>query len=336
MNIDISHITIPLEFEKISDIYLPADNIMAGVVYPGARSIEHQKDLLDVLQFILVECKKQEKIDFSLHFIHEKKRIMFRGHIIETLEGRVYDLRKLSNSIPDIHKLGYRENYTELLLSEKLNTGGLVFMCGETGQGKSTTAAAAIAYRLKTYGSFCLTIEDPIEIPLQGFYDGDNGKRGVCYQTQVSEDQIEESIKGALRSYPSVSNSILFLGEIRSSAMAHEVLKIAANGHLVFSTMHGFDLISSLERFVQMASSFKNTKKEEVISMFSLVFRLAIHQKLVAQANGVKKVEPKVIFSSGPTSSIANRIKTGQISMLATDIDQQNMILRQGKSILTQ
>ena len=334
MNIDISHITIPAEFDSLSDIYLPVEDLTSGVIYPGPRSIAELPDYLDVLQFILKECKKIDKVDFSLHLYHEKRKIIFRVHVIESLDGKIYDLRKLSTKIPDIKQLGYRDNYTELLLSEKLNNGGLIIMCGETGQGKSTTAAASICYRLKKYGSFCLTIEDPVEIPLQGFYPGENGKTGVCYQTQVSEEGIEEAIKGALRSYPSVSNSILFLGEIRSSAMANEVLKIAANGHLVFSTMHGFDLISSIERFVQMASSHKNTKKEEVISMFSLVFRLAIHQKLIRQSNGTRKVDPKVIFSSSPVSNVANRIKTGNVQLLATDIEQQNMMLKQGRSIL--
>lgn len=333
---DITHITIPQEFHRLSDIYIPHDKWQDGILFPGAVSIESCPAMFDIMQCIYDECKQVKDVDFAMQFIHENKKIMFRGHIIDTLEGRIYDLRRLSQNVPDMHKLGYKENYTELLISEKLNAGGLVLLCGETGQGKSTTASSAILYRMKKYGAFCLTIEDPIEMPMQGIYIGEDGKRGVCYQTQVKEEQIEEAIKGSLRSYPSVSNSMLFLGETRSSAMAYEVLKIAANGHLVFTTLHGFDLISSLERFVQMASSHKNTKKEEVMSMFSLVFRLAIHQRLSPPINGVRKLDAKILFSSSSISSVANRIKGGNIGLLSTDIEQQNMMLKSGKSILNQ
>lgn len=333
---DISEITLPQVFHSISDLYIPATNDLSGTIFfPGVRSLEDFPEMTDIVQHLKMACTEQiDKIDFSIQLKHENIKIMYRVHKIFSMDGTVFCLRKLSHNIPDIHQLGYTENYTELLITEKINTGGLILMCGETGQGKSTTTAAAIVYRLKKYGAFCLTIEDPIEMPLQGFYDGPGGKKGMCIQTEVGEEHIEEAIKGALRSYPSVQNSVLFLGEIRTAAMANEVLKIAANGHLVFSTLHGFDLISSLQRFVDMASSHKNTKREEVISMFSLVFRLAIHQKLHAPINGKRKVDPKVIFSSSPISQVANRIKSGNLQMLSTDIEMQNMMLRQGKSIV--
>lgn len=48
-------------------------------------------------------------------------------------------------------------------------------------------------------------------------------KKGVCFQTNVDTDGVPEAIKSSLRCYPSVSNSILFLGETRDSLMAAEV-----------------------------------------------------------------------------------------------------------------
>lgn len=333
---DISEITLPNTFHSVSDIYIPAQNDIGGTIFfPGVKSLNDYPELTDIVQHLKLACGEQkDKIDFSIQLKHEEIKIMYRVHKIFSMEGVVYCLRKLSNNIPDIHQLGYTENYTELLITEKINTGGLILMCGETGQGKTTTTAAAIVYRLKKYGAFCLTIEDPIEMPLHGFYDGPDGKKGMCIQTEVGEEGMEEAIKGALRSYPSVQNSVLFLGEIRSASMANEVLKIAANGHLVFSTLHGFDLVSSLQRFVDMATSHKNTKREEVISMLALVFRLAVHQRLHPAINGKRKVDPRVLFSPGPVSTVANRIKTGNLQMLSTDIEMQNMALKQGKSIV--
>lgn len=336
-NRKIEHLTVPIELlEGITDFYLvekeKEEDISGCLVYPGALSPVAQ--LEDLILQLLKDCRAQERIDFNLHYsLDNNEKILFRGHTINSLEGRVWCLRKLSNTVPDIQSLGYKPPYTEILISDKLNNGGLVIMCGETGQGKSTTAAAAILYRLKEYGSFCLTIEDPIEMPLQGKYIGKGGN-GICYQTTAGEDEIEEAIKGALRSYPSVSNSILFLGEIRTSAMANEVLKIAANGHLVFTTLHALDLNSALERFVQMAAGHKNTNRDEVINLFSIVFRLAIHQKLIPNKTGGKRLDAKLLFSSNGLSQVANKIKTGDLKLLGNYIEQQNMLVGRGESIL--
>lgn len=333
MKMNISHLTIPRDFHEISDLYVPEEIPMAGIMYPGAHPIESRPEYNDIIFFLLTEAKKKNKLEFSLELEHEGMRIIFRGHSIVSIEGKVFIFRRLPSFIPDIEELGMPKNIIELLSHDRLNQGGLVIIAGETGQGKSTTAAASIAYRLRTYGSFCLTIEDPVELPLQGFYEG-NGKRGVCFQTYAEGEQIFDAIKSSLRCYPSVSNSILFLGETRDAMMASEVLKIAANGHLVITTMHGADLMTSLKRFLSLAMSYKNANEAEVKSMFSSVFRLVIHQRIEVQYNGKKKIRPQVLFSPSATSNIATRLRTGNLEMLATEIQNQNMILAKGSSIV--
>jgi Tfp pilus assembly pilus retraction ATPase PilT len=333
MKINISHITIPKDFHEISDLFIPEDVPQAGIIYPGAYPIDSKPEYNDIIHFLLSEAKKKNKLEFSLELDHEGHRIIFRGHHIISVEGKVFIFRRLPSFIPDIEDLGMPKNIIELLSHDRLNQGGLLIIAGETGQGKSTTAAASIAYRLKTYGSFCLTIEDPVELPLQGFYEG-AGKRGVCFQTAAEGEGIFDAIKSSLRCYPSVSNSILFLGETRDAMMASEVLKIAANGHLVVTTMHGADLATSLKRFLSLAMSYKNANEAEVKSMFSAVFRLIIHQKMEVQYNGKKKLRPQVLFSPSSTSSIATRLRTGNLEMLATEIQNQNMMLAKGASLI--
>lgn len=333
MKIDISHITIPDNFHAISDFYIPEEVPRSGILYPNAELIEDNSDYNDIVYFLLEEAKKQKKLEFSLELEHEGIRILFRGHHIISTEGKVFIFRRLPSIIPDISDLGMPSSIIELLSHEKLNNGGLIIIAGETGQGKSTTAGAAIAYRLNKYASFCLTIENPVELPLQGFYETEKG-RGVCFQTQVEDDDIEAAIKSSLRCYPSISNSILFLGEIRDGMMASEVLRIASNGHLVITTMHGGNLIGSLKRFLSLATSYKNANEADTKSMFASVFRLAIHQELEVKANGKKQIRPNVLFSSGDASAIANRLKTGNLELLSTDIQNQNNALQRGQSIL--
>lgn len=337
MRIDISHITLPEGFHEITDFYLPEEAPMQGIKYPGAETLNRNPQFNDIAYFLVEEAKKKNKLEFSLELFHEGKRILMRGHYIISIEGKVFIFRRLPSYIPKIEDIGMPSNIIELLLHERLNSGGLVIIAGETGQGKSTTAAASIAYRLKMYGSFCLTIEDPVELPLQGFYENKNDptKRGVCFQTSAEGDEIFDAIKSSLRCYPSVSNSILFLGETRDATMASEVLKIAANGHLVVTTMHGADLMTSLKRFLNLAMSFKNSNETEVKSMFASVFRLLIHQKLETTGTGKKRIKPQILFSPNSASVIASRLRGGGLEMLATEIQNQNNMILKGVSLGT-
>ena len=336
MRINISHITLPEDFNKMTDFYIPDEAPLFGIMYPGPIQIVKAKEYADVVNVLVSEARKKERLEFSLELIHETKRIILRGHSIQSVEGKVYIFRRLPSYVPKIEEIGMPQNIIELLLNDRLNNGGLIIIAGETGQGKSTTAAASIAYRLKTYGSFCLTIEDPVELPLQGFYENplNPNLKGVCFQTSVENENIADAIKSSLRCYPAISNSILFLGETRDAAMAFEVLKIALNGHLVVTTLHGADLMVSLRRFINLAMSHKNANEQEVKAMFASAFRLMIHQRMEHLPNGKKKIRPTVLFSPGPSSSIATRLRSGNLELLATEIQNQNMVLIKGGSLI--
>ncbi len=337
MRIDISHLTLPEGFNQITDFYIPNDAPMYGILYPGPKQLINRKEYSDIINVMVQEARKKNNLEFGLELKHDKYRIILRGHSIDSVEGKVYIFRRLPSYIPKIEEIGMPNNIIELLLNDRLNNGGLVIIAGETGQGKSTTAAASIAYRLKTYGSFCLTIEDPVELPLQGFYDNPTNPnlKGVCFQTSVEAEGVQDAIKSSLRCYPAISNSILFLGETRDAAMAAEVLKIAANGHLVVTTMHGADLMVSLRRFINLAMSLPNANENEVKSMFASVFRLMIHQKMEHLPNGKKKIKPTILFSPSSSSSIATRLRSGGLELLATEIQNQNMMLAKGGSIMS-
>lgn len=336
--IDISHLTLPDNFHSITDFYLPAENPTYGLYYPGPELIMNNKLLGDFARVLLDETLQlNPKTHFNLEFVFNGRRIIIRGHSIESTEGKVFIYRRLPSYIPKFEELQIPDKISEILLSERLNSGGLVIVAGETGQGKSTTAGAMISYRLRHFGSFCLTIEDPVELPLQGFYENDKDPslKGVCFQTNIEEDGIFDAIKSSMRCYPSINSSILFLGETRDPIMASEVLKVAANGHLVVTTMHGADINSSLRRFLTLASSVPNANEQEVRLLFSTVFRLLVHQRLDKLPNGKKKIRPQVLFSPSHTSPVANRLRgNGNLDLLATEIAHQNQQIQQGNSIL--
>lgn len=333
--LDARAITLPEEFIDMSDFYIPAESPEHSILFPGAIQVEEKPEFFEIISLMVKKAKEYEGLEFSMDIMKDGEKHIFRGHSIESVEGKIFIFRRLPSFIPSISEIGMPKGIIELLSHKRLNQGGLVIIAGETGQGKSTTAAATIAYRLEKYSSFCLTIENPVEMPLQGVYpsDTEEGMQGVCFQTDVKDEMILEAIKSSLRCYPSVSNSILFLGETRDANMAAEVLSIAANGHLVITTMHGSDLITSLKRFINLAvASGKNTP-EEVYSIFSSVFRLLIHQRMERLSDGKKRIRPTILFSKDANSIVSTRIKTNKVEMLSTELMEQNKAVMSGKSI---
>lgn len=334
--IDISGITLPDDFDKMSDAYMTLDNLKGTVIYPGAKSLMRNPMFYDFFEKASEIIQKKTKKVFSLKFTHEDKLLLFRAQVFQSVEGKIVVLRRLPSIVPDISKLGFSNNLVELLTHERLNKGGLIIIAGETGQGKSTTAASIISHRLKKFSSFALTIEDPVELPLQGFYQNekDSSKRGVCFQMDAEDFNMIEAIKDSMRCYPSISNSILFLGETRDSEAAHEVLKVANNGHLVITTMHGNDIKGTLHRFINLAASAPNANANDTRITFGNVFRLLIHQEMEINAvTGKRKAIPQILFSQDSSSRIANAIRENGVDMLSTEIDMQKSALRRNEKI---
>jgi type IV pilus assembly protein PilB len=96
---------------------------------------------------------------------------------------------------------------------------------GPTGSGKTTTLYAALA-ELNKSGVNISTIEDPIEMKLEGIT-----------QTQV-ETAIDMSFARMLRSLLRQDPDILLVGEIRDLETAKIAMQAALTGHLVLATLH--------------------------------------------------------------------------------------------------
>lgn len=309
--------------EIISDWYLPADNPLGGFVYPGALSIQEHPALYEMANELLKQAKQKTEQGYAEFVIKASDRA-FRGHPIDTVTGRVYALRLLPLVVPPLDKLGMPAALRQILMHKKLERGGLVMVCGETGQGKSTTCAATVKERMETYGSFCLTIEDPPEMPLNGTHG-----KGRCLQTEVEQGQWGNAMRGAMRSYPAQSGSMLYVGETRDPETAAEVLRIATNGHLVLTTFHAESVESAIQRFKSMASAIM--VESEVREVMASCFRLALHQRLKEEIDRTtqrprKQLEMEFLISSGHISQVARKIR-GAGESLNNEIQMQKMTL---------
>ena len=116
---------------------------------------------------------------------------------------------------------------------------GIVLATGPTGSGKTTTLYAALC-KLYDPRKKIITIEDPVEYELTGINQIPvNPKRGLSFAT---------GLRSILRQDP----DIIFVGEIRDGETAEIAIRSALTGHLIFSTLHTNDAISSIGRLIDM------------------------------------------------------------------------------------
>jgi MSHA biogenesis protein MshE len=118
---------------------------------------------------------------------------------------------------------------------------GMVLVTGPTGSGKTTTLYAALN-ELNSNSNKIITVEDPVEYRLPGIN-----------QVQVNE-KIDLDFSRVLRSTLRQDPDIVLIGEMRDQETAQIGLRAAMTGHLVLSTLHTNDAISSPIRMIDMGA----------------------------------------------------------------------------------
>ena len=116
---------------------------------------------------------------------------------------------------------------------------GMVLVTGPTGSGKTTTLYAALA-SLDAEQQKIITVEDPIEYRLPGLM-----------QVQVN-DKIELTFARVLRATLRQDPDVILVGEIRDPETADIGMRAAITGHLVLSSLHTRDALSTPFRLLDM------------------------------------------------------------------------------------
>ena len=111
----------------------------------------------------------------------------------------------------------------------------MVLIAGPTGSGKSSTMYTMIR-RLNQERVNLITLEDPVEYNIDG-----------VNQVQIN-DKTGMTFASGLRSILRQDPDIIGVGEIRDGETAEIAMRAAITGHLVLSTIHTNDALSTIER----------------------------------------------------------------------------------------
>lgn len=185
--------------------------------------------------------EKRKPQDGSFGAKLQARELDFRVATSGSKAGEKLVMRILDNaaSVTKLEDLGMRPKLIEQVRSLVTQPHGMFLCCGPTGSGKSTTLYAALR-EIDRYQRNIITVEDPIEYHMDNITQMEvNTKAGQTFAT---------SLRSVLRQDPDV----IMIGEIRDQETATIACQAANTGHMVFSTVHSNDAITSLFRLLDL------------------------------------------------------------------------------------
>ncbi len=169
------------------------------------------------------------------------REIDVRVSILPTIYGEKTVLRvlDLSNNMQKMEQIQFTDDNLAAVRHMISGANGMVLATGPTGSGKTSTLYAALT-ELNQPSVNIITVEDPVEYRLAG-----------VNQVAVNETTGLTFARG-LRSILRQDPDIVMVGEIRDTETAEIAIRAAMTGHLVLSTLHTNDSISSIARLIDM------------------------------------------------------------------------------------
>lgn len=154
----------------------------------------------------------------------------------ETVVMRLIDRSK---AVIPLEKLGVPGNELRTLQKMLANTKGLILVTGPTGSGKTTTLYASLC-QLTNPNLKVISVEDPVEYDLAGVV-----QLPVISKIGLSYARLLKSI---LRQDP----DIVMIGEVRDAETAKIACEAALTGHLVLTSLHTNDTVSTITRLIEL------------------------------------------------------------------------------------
>ena len=226
--------------EKNVIVRIRIDGVLQTIMTPPNTSLSGLVTRIKILSKLNIAEKRLPQ-DGRLTIKTTEKEIDVRVSILPTIYGEKIVMRLLDKTGFDFNlkSLGLEKELYQIFKKVIARPYGMIIASGPTGSGKSTTLYASLK-EIKNDLINITTVEDPVEYHLDGIN-----------QVQVFEHiglTFGASLKFILRQDP----DILLIGEIRDQETADIAVKFSLTGHLVFSTLHANDAVSTITRLLDL------------------------------------------------------------------------------------
>ena len=237
---------------KASDIHIePYEKRLRIRFRVNGFLLERQQPPPSVASAIVSRIKVLCKMDISQKRLPQDGRLKvkmknggsidFRVNSLPMIFGEKVVLRVLdqSNLEMDLSKIGFDDREYKLFTDSIYAPQGMVLITGPTGSGKTTTIYSGLS-ELNTSKRNISTAEDPVEFNLDGIN-----------QVQINAE-IGFDFPATLRAFLRQDPEIIMVGEIRDLETGKIAYKAASTGHMVLSTLHTNDAVSTIMRLFNM------------------------------------------------------------------------------------
>ena len=186
-------------------------------------------------------AERRKPQDGNFAFSVEDRTIDVRASSAGQLGGEKMALRLLDRDrgLLQLSGLGLSRRMEERVREIARQPHGLLVVSGPTGSGKTTTLYACLK-EIDAYQRNIVTLENPIEYHLDNI-----NQRAIDPKTGVT---FAEALRSTLRQDPDV----IMVGEIRDPETAQIAFQAAATGHMVFTSLHATDTVSSIFRLINL------------------------------------------------------------------------------------
>lgn len=234
---------------------------------------------------------------------------------IRTGNRRNWCLRRIDKTHLSISSLGIPTWCSEELIRLGASSG-LLLVAGAFSSGKSTTSSACLREWVDAHGGVGVTIEDPPEKALEGYYPG-----GQIYQIDVRNNAFAEAIRASRR----WAFRYLFLGEVRDQVSAEELLQISLGGPMVITTIHASGAVEALMALAKFGAG--RGEADAVNDRIAACILGVLWQSL---NNGRLEVQ-YLSFRGRNAASMRTKVSDGRFRLLREDLSYQTNLRNLGR-----
>jgi type II secretory ATPase GspE/PulE/Tfp pilus assembly ATPase PilB-like protein len=307
--------------EEVIHVFYRIDGVLAyGHCLPKVIQSALASRLKILAELDIAEQRLPQDGAFTLSFL--KKKYDLRLSTAPTIFGENIVIRVLSTdgALRDITTLGLNEDIVDTMRQLFNKSHGILLITGPTGSGKTTTLYSSLR-EIDLLEKNVITIEEPVEYRLN-----------FVRQTEVNE-KTGYTFASSARTFMRQDPDVMLLGEIRDKETAQIAIRGSITGHLLLSTLHATDAVTSIPRLLELGMD-KMLLSSTLLAVMSqrLVrkichyckeeYSLSENERQIFQKHGLRVA--KAYHGTGcsrcGTSGFAGRSSIAEVMVVTSDI----------------